>query len=171
VAQLDAMRGQGPDAQGQSSGMLSSGLRGGSDFDYYGIPKSDESKGIDYAQLYNATFNEAKESLLRSRTPGGRAGPAEATAAQTQGRSELRSEPIQPRDPVRASFLTAPASGAAHPAAHCGGSRLRAEPREAAGGPVPGQSRGAADRADPSTLSWVKDNPYVNTGTWNPAPS
>lgn len=173
AAQLDAMRGGearggGTTLEGftaaagnQTSGMSASGLRGAADFDYYGIPKSDESKGIDYAQLYSATFNEAKESMLRSRVPGGRAGPAEAAAVQSAGTSQLRPEPAQPAPgaAVRTGRALAPA-GMAHVAPDTGGSRLRHDSAAMAG----------ADRLDTATLSWVDGNPFVNTGTWNAGP-
>lgn len=52
---------------------------------YFGAPADKNPKGIDYESIYTTTLNEAKQSLLKSRTPGGHGGTARAPDVHTQG--------------------------------------------------------------------------------------
>jgi hypothetical protein len=150
VAQLDAMRGAGPGVGvgGGGNGMTASGLRGGSDFDYYGIPKSAAGGGMDYTQLYTATLNEAKQDVLRTRLPGGHGGGAkEAARAEHAGRGRTRADPA-PLDRVEGPSLPSNARFGV------GGSTVRSDRHE-------------DTRLDRAMTSWVDDNPFVTSGVWN----
>lgn len=55
------------------------------DFEYYGISKPSTEKGVDMEHVYATTLNEAKQSLLTNRVPGGHAGPKRSPVAGLQG--------------------------------------------------------------------------------------
>jgi hypothetical protein len=123
----------------------SSGLRGGgAEPGYFGAPASDHDRPMDYAQIYHATVNTAKESLTRSRERGGHAGAPRGPEVATAGRVTA-AEGLP--DLSRQAPGYANADGA--PRSH-GSVSLREEGRH---------SDRLAD-AD-ALLSWVSTNPLV----------
>eukprot|EP00873_Tetraselmis_striata_P033739 jgi/Tetstr1/454003/TSEL_040922.t1 len=59
---------------------------GRTDFQYFGIPRHKNDKGVDYEAVYASTLNDAKQALLRGRQPGGHgAGPKRMPTEHTQG--------------------------------------------------------------------------------------
>jgi hypothetical protein len=121
------------------------GLRGQEELGYFGAPRNETAKPVDYGQIYAATVNSAKESLTASRARGGHAGPARGPDASTAGR------------------LTAaeglPDSGRATP----GYALTEGNPRSAGSVALRAEIRQSDRLADADhVLSWTATNPLVN---------
>lgn len=123
--------------------MTNSGGR--TDFEYFGIPRHKNDKGVDYEAVYATTLNEAKQSLLSSRAPGGHgAGPKSMPNEHTQGEMFARVN-----DPYVTDYLPAPGN----------------MPKDRGSlGSVAFQSNTGLhhdDRIDEQLLSYLKTNPLV----------
>ena len=118
---------------------------GRTDFEYFGIPRSKNDKGVDYAAVYATTLNEAKQALLQNRVPGGHApGGKRAPDAGSQGEVFARVD-----DPYVTDYLRAPGN----------------LPKERGGvGSVAFQDNTGLhhdDRIDSQLLSYLRTNPLV----------
>lgn len=118
---------------------------GRTDFEYYGIPKHKTDKGVDYEAVYASTLNEAKQTLLQNRIPGGHgAGPKRMPDEHTQGEIFARVN-----DPYVTDYIHSPGN----------------MPKDRGGvGSVAFQNNTGLhhdDRIDDQLLSYLKTNPLV----------
>ena len=111
--------------------------------EYYGAAANKNSNGIDYEAIYTTTLNEAKQSLLKSRVPGGHGGVSRAPDVNTQGELFARTNDPYVKDYVASGSMPKSRGGI---------------------GSIAFQNNTGLshdDRIDQQLLSYLKTNPLV----------
>ena len=111
--------------------------------DYFGTPADRNARGIDYEAIYTTTVNEAKQSLLKTRQPGGHGGAPAAAHSHMQGEVFARTNDPYVKDYFPAGDLPKNRGGVGSVAFQ--------------------NNKGLShdDRIDKQLLSYLKTNPLV----------